>query len=70
MLAGCSGTRAGNTCSPNFGAPEGHRTPAQVKAMTPEQRALHDCQQEPENQWSIHPLIDGCEPAERPPDIR
>jgi hypothetical protein len=55
---------------PNFGAPEAHRTPAQVKAMTPGQRALHDRQQEPENKWSIHPLIDGCESEERPPDIR
>jgi hypothetical protein len=55
---------------PNFGAPEGDRTPAQIAAMTPEQRALHDRQQERENQWSIHPLIDGCEPGEPPPDIR
>jgi hypothetical protein len=24
-------------------------------------------QQQPENQWVVHPLVDGCEPAPRPP---
>jgi len=54
---------------PNFGAPNAPRTGAQVGAMSPEQRAVHDRQQRPENGWTIHPLIDGCEedPAEPPP---
>jgi hypothetical protein len=26
-------------------------------------------QEKPENKWHIHPVIDGCEPAEEPPDI-
>lgn len=26
-------------------------------------------QKKPENKWHIHPVIDGCEPAEEPPDI-
>ena len=55
---------------PNFGAPGARPTPAQVAAMTPEQRAINDQQQQPENTWTIHPLVDGCVPAERVPDIR
>jgi hypothetical protein len=57
---------------PNFGAPEGIRTAIQLAAMTPGQRAIHDVQQQPENGWTIHPLIDGCdpEPADPPPVIR
>lgn len=54
---------------PNFGAPDAPRTVTQLAAMTPEQRTVHERQQEPENSWTIHPLIDGCEgePAEPPP---
>lgn len=30
--------------------------------MTPEQGAVYDAQQQPENQWDLHPLVDGCRP--------
>jgi hypothetical protein len=31
-------------------------------ALSPAQQATANAQQRPENQWSIHPLIDGCVP--------
>ena len=42
------------------------------------ERALHDAgaagtvanQQEPQNHWEVHPLIDGCRPDEEPPPAR
>jgi hypothetical protein len=58
---------------PNFGTPNAPRTVPQVAAMTPEQRVVHERQQQPENRWRIHPLIDGCEgepPAPPPPPVR
>ncbi len=36
--------------------------------LTPDQQATAVAQQRPENQWSVHPLIDGCAP--RHGDIR
>lgn len=40
--------------------------------LTPAEQATHDNQQKPENQWVIHPDVDGCapEPAGEPPVIR
>jgi hypothetical protein len=35
--------------------------------MTPGQRDLHDVQEQPENGWTIHPLIDGCDPEAKDP---
>ncbi|HEX8110737.1 MAG TPA: hypothetical protein VF516_23560 [Kofleriaceae bacterium] len=37
------------------------------QGMTPEQSTVYDNQQRPENQWVIHPYVDGCEPVETPP---
>ncbi len=36
--------------------------------LTPRQQAVADNQKAPENQWVLHPGIDGCEPAAQPPD--
>ncbi len=41
--------------------PDGLSGP-QLAALTPAQRDLHDRQGEPENAWTVHPLIDGCQP--------
>ena len=30
--------------------------------LTPKQRETYDNQQKPENQWVLHPAVDGCEP--------
>jgi hypothetical protein len=38
--------------------------------MTPEQQTVYDRQQQPENGWTLHPGVDGCQPATKPPDIR
>jgi hypothetical protein len=40
---------------------------AQLAALTPDQLAVHQRQQRPENGWQLHPTIDGCAPAEEPP---
>ena len=37
-------------------------TGARPTGMTPEQGAVYDAQQQPENQWEWHPLVDGCMP--------
>ncbi|TMQ12121.1 MAG: hypothetical protein E6J91_21490 [Deltaproteobacteria bacterium] len=37
------------------------------QGMTPEQSTVYDNQQQPENQWVIHPYVDGCEPVETAP---
>lgn len=39
-------------------------------AMTPEQQEVYDGQQRPENGWTLHPSVDGCQPAPEPPVIR
>jgi hypothetical protein len=33
--------------------------------LTPEQRETYDNQQKPENQWVLHPQVDGCDPIRR-----
>jgi hypothetical protein len=33
--------------------------------LTPEQRETYDNQQKPENQWVLHPTVDGCDPFRR-----
>jgi hypothetical protein len=35
-----------------------------VHPLTPEQQAVADNQRAPENQWVLHPEIDGCEPED------
>jgi hypothetical protein len=50
---------------PDRDGPDG--TPA---SMTPSQQQTWDAQQRPENQWQLHPLVDGCQPPEHPPLIR
>ena len=35
--------------------------------MTPVQKPTHEAQGRPENQWVVHPMIDGCMPAAEPP---
>ena len=37
--------------------------------LSPEQQAVADNQAAPENQWALHPAVDGCEPDEPPPPI-
>ena len=39
-----------------------------LTAMTPEQQRTHDRMQRPENQWVLHPDVDGCEPGDDEPD--
>jgi hypothetical protein len=39
---------------PDGGRPDG---------MTPEQEATYDGQRQPEHQWVLHPLVDGCDPG-------
>lgn len=34
-----------------------------VHPLTPEQQAVADNQNRPENQWVLHPEVDGCQPA-------
>ncbi len=38
------------------------------QGMTPEQQATWDAQTQPENRWTIHPLVDGCAPSQAPQD--
>ncbi len=37
-------------------------TGAQLESLTPAQHEVYVSQQRPENQWRLHPLIDGCAP--------
>jgi hypothetical protein len=37
-------------------------TGAQLESLTPAQYEVYVRQQQPEHQWQIHPLIDGCAP--------
>jgi hypothetical protein len=60
---------------PNFGDPGKHPNSVQVGSMTPGQQATFTEQEKPENGWTIHPLVDGCEPAgdggdDEPPVIK
>ena len=48
---------AGN--SPPGSTPQGA---APGSPLTPKQRETYDNQQKPENQWVLHPAVDGCEP--------
>jgi hypothetical protein len=41
-------------------------TPPQLGSLTPAQVAVYASQLQPENQWELHPLIDGCTPAGPP----
>jgi hypothetical protein len=41
----------------------------QLASMTPQQLAVWAEQNQPENSWSVHPLIDGCVPAQPPVHI-
>jgi len=36
----------------------------QLASMTPEQLAVWAAQNQPENSWTVHPLIDGCAPPD------
>lgn len=38
--------------------------PADRPPLTPSQQTIYDNQQRPENQWTLHPEVDGCEPAD------
>jgi len=35
--------------------------------MTPDQEEVWETQQQPQNDWELHPDIDGCEPEPEPP---
>jgi hypothetical protein len=39
---------------------------SQLAGLDPDQQVVYGQQQQPENQWSLHPLIDGCTPAPEP----
>jgi hypothetical protein len=45
-------------------------SPPQIASLTPGQLAVWAAQNQPENRWSVHPLIDGCAPPPAPPVIR
>jgi hypothetical protein len=47
----------------NFGRLSG----PQLGALTPQQQAVYVQQQQPENGWTVHPLIDGCAPGGHTP---
>lgn len=49
--------------------PDGLSAP-QLASLTPEQQAVWAAQNQPENSWSVHPLIDGCAPPHRTGDLR
>jgi hypothetical protein len=45
--------------------------PADQPPLTPPQQTVYDNQQKPENQWTFHPEVDGCEPTgDGDPDLR
>ena len=48
----------------------GRDDPPDDGKMTPFQKPTHDAQGRPENQWVVHPLIDGCVPATAPDSPR
>lgn len=54
---GCLEANAGRKLSevPHVDIPGVHR-------LTPEQQAVADNQRAPENQWVLHPDVDGCAP--------
>jgi hypothetical protein len=41
-----------------------------LDTLTPEQRDVLHRQQQPENNWALHPAVDGCVPSHEPPPIR
>jgi hypothetical protein len=41
-----------------------------VTLQSPEAQKTQENQQEPENQWTLHPELDGCVPTAEPPIIR
>ncbi len=45
----------------------GRLSPPQLGALNPAQQAVYVNQQQPENGWTVHPLVDGCAPGENPP---
>jgi hypothetical protein len=45
--------------------------PVDQPPLTPPQQTVYDNQQKPENQWTLHPEVDGCEPTgDGHPDLR
>lgn len=38
--------------------------------ITPQQQPVLTAQLQPQNRWNLHPIVDGCTPAEPPPVIR
>ena len=62
-------TRSGSASTSNPTG-DGGLTPAQLGALTPEQLVAYTRQLQPENNWSVHPLIDGCSPRQEPPPIK
>jgi hypothetical protein len=45
--------------------------PVDQPPLTPPQQTVYDNQQKPENQWTLHPEVDGCEPTgDGNPDLR
>jgi hypothetical protein len=49
--------------------PPGGLSAPQLASMTPEQVTVWAAQNQPENSWTIHPLLDGCAPEEPPAHI-
>jgi hypothetical protein len=41
-------------------------TPPQLGSLTPPQITVYTSQLQPENQWELHPLVDGCTPPAPP----
>ena len=41
-------------------------TPPQLGSLTPPQMTVYTSQLQPENQWELHPLVDGCTPPVPP----
>jgi hypothetical protein len=41
----------------------------QLASMTPEQLAVWAAQNQPENSWTVHPMLDGCAPEQPPVTI-
>lgn len=48
---------------PHSGAPG-------VRPQSPAEQSTYDNQQEPENQWTLHPDVDGCVREEEPPSVK
>ncbi len=49
---------------------EGGLSAPQLASLTPAQLAVYDRQRRPENDWQLHPLIDGCAPDDQPSPLR